>query len=421
METIVKNKIVNQNESTCHNCIMHSKIPYIEINDDGICSDCVDWIDEKDIQHDPVKIAEYKAKMEAMFEKAKKNRKSYDAIVLYSGGKDSTKLIHMVTQEYKLKVLAFTMAYPISKQKALDNIRDASKAINFDTMIVSPNEDMYKRYMKYSIMNGHNYDLAEDAGCGACSFLFRWYSTRIAMDMQIPIILDGRDKWQHGEVLFSEGKNMKEKAIKGEKPFGKLHDLFDDALDGEYRGSIYDYNINDLKNKEFPSLIAPFTFMEFSTLDTLNAIEDMGLKKDNFETMLTNCDAVYLYDYIMLNRYNCTSYHRGYSHGIRQGIPTIKQLNIDDTNKVNSQQGLTKEQISIVLKEYKEVLFYIAKNSITKESITDNQRNAIIKMIPNSKEVYGKNSINIFVNRFLSLTEFADYFGFDLVNTSFAV
>lgn len=404
----------------CSQCIMHTGIPYIQINEKGLCSDCEDWIEEKKQQvFGEASIPELTKKMETLFEKVRKENRTYDALVLFSGGKDSTQLVTWAKENYGLNVLAFTMELPIGKKLAIENVAEVCKKMNIESMKVSPDESMYKRYMKYALLYGYKYGLAEDSGCGACSFLFRWYSTRLAMEMNIPIILDGRDKWQYGGSLYKEGDMQKAAILKGEKPFGRLHDLFKDALNGEYEKSMYGYDLEYLKNKKFPDFIAPFTFIEYDTLESLNTIDKLGLDRNNFETMFTNCDGVYLFDYININRYNCFTYHRGYAHGLRQNIPTIEQMKTDNSD--NKATNLSKEQTIKALDEYKNVLNYIGDNKIDKNGLTEYHREQIENMIPFSKTIYGDRCIDFMLERALKLSEFAEYFDLTLSKEIFEI
>ena len=342
--------------TTCKYCIMHSGIPGINIDKDGVCSDCNDFVEEQKVNNETAAV-EYTKKMEELFEKVKSEKHVYDAIVLFSGGKDSTELVNIAKNRYGLSILGFGMQLPIGKPQAVANMDEVAKRIGFDLMKMSIPLDTYKRYMKFALMNSDKYDLGENIGCAACSFIFRWYAYRLAIEMNIPIILDGRDKWQNGGFLFESGDETKEKALKGEKVFSRLHDLAQDAL-GTTKG-LMGYDIEYFKDKNFPSFIAPFTFMDYNTMDSLKTIDELGLNKNDFETMYTNCDGVYLFDYITLKRFDCTSYHKGYAHGLRNKIPTLTQLKTDESGNDDSFM-LTREQTMTVLDEYKKALFYMA-------------------------------------------------------------
>ena len=398
--------------TTCKYCIMHSGIPGITIDKDGVCSDCNDFVEEQKVNNETAAV-EYTKKMEELFEKVKSEKHVYDAIVLFSGGKDSTELVNIAKNRYGLNILGFGMQLPIGKPQAVANMDEVAKRIGFDLMKMSIPLDTYKRYMKFALMNSDKYDLGENIGCAACSFIFRWYAYRLAIEMNIPIILDGRDKWQNGGFLFESGDETKEKALKGEKVFSRLHDLAQDAL-GTTKG-LMGYDIEYFKDKNFPSFIAPFTFMDYNTMDSLKTIDELGLNKNDFETMYTNCDGVYLFDYITLKRFDCTSYHKGYAHGLRNKIPTLTQLKTDESGNDDSFM-LTREQTMTVLDEYKKALFYMAEHSIDSAALTDEVIDEIIKLTPFSLKLYGEKGARMLVKRFTFMKEYADFFDINLLD-----
>jgi hypothetical protein len=390
---------------------MHDNIPSITINSEGVCCDCVDFLEEQK-QMERESLETYEKQMLALFEQVKEERHNYDALVLFSGGKDSTQLVNLAKNKYKLRVLAFGMILPIAKQQAVSNMDKVAKRLCIDLIKVTIEESAYKQYMRYALLNGDKYGMGEHVGCASCSFLFRWYSYKFAMYMDIPVVLDGRDKWQYGGVLFDRGNDLKERALKNEKVYGQMHDMLKDALGSSYGDSFLSYDIEKIRNKCFPSMIAPYTFIEYQSMDSLNTIESLGLDKNDFQTMYTNCDGVYLFDYITLKKYDCTSYHKAYAHGLRQNIPTITQLGTEGKENASS---LSREMLLAVLDEYKKVLFYMGEMASNCVALTSEQKEYIMSITPYSKQIYGDTGIMQFIERFSSLWEFAKYFDVDLL------
>ncbi len=396
---------------------MHSQIPYITINDEGLCSDCADFIAEQKKEHglnlDNVQ-PKYTAKMESVFEKAKLQGRPYDALVLFSGGKDSTYLLYLASKKYGMRVLAFTMVYPTTKPQALENCNSVVTKLGIESMQIRPDEQMYRNYMGYSLVHGDKYGLDENAGCGSCSFIFRWYAMRVAMDFGIPVVLDGRDRAQFGGYLLKDGEELKQEMLSGNKPLEQLHDLFNDAMGEQYRNSIYGYNIEEIKTKHVPTVIAPFTFVDYDIESrSLQIIDELGLDRNKFLSIYTNCDGIYLFDYLMWHKFNCTTYHRSYAHGLRINLPTLSQLKTDRSQQ-NQEPELSREQIIQVLDEYKDALNYIVDNNITTKNVTPENKDALWQLMPLGIKVYGPQGISIFIERFLSVLEYADYFNLNL-------
>ncbi len=397
-------------KKVCRRCVLHSRVPRISINEEGYCCYC----DDDGKQAEPAgENLDIKEKMEELFADVKKQGRQYDALLLFSGGKDSTYLLKWARDEYNLRVLAFTMVYPIGKPLALKNIDDVSKKLNIETIKFRPDEEMYKKMMKYALLEGHRYNLGEEAGCEACSFLFRWVSMKIAMQMNIPIVLDGRDKNQSPiGPIFLTGEQFKNEMKDGKYPFGLMHNLFNDALGEEYKNTIYGTNYDDLKNKEFPTFIAPFTFVDYDYVNNFSEIEKLGLDSGNFKTLLTNCDAAYLFDCISYKKFDCPSYIKMYSAGLRNELPTVEQL----SSSPEQPQIVKKEAMEQMLEEYKKVLFYVAEKNYTPENITEEEFQTLRNMAVISCDIYGRETADALIQRILSINSYAKYFSIDLVS-----
>jgi hypothetical protein len=400
----------------CRQCILHSGVPGVTINEAGFCNECVDYDKAQsqsntDEPEGPNRDAELTQKMEELFAKVKQQNNWYDAIVLLSGGKDSTYLLDLAKNKYQLRVLAFSMIYPISKKQAAQNIDDAVKIFNVDSIKFVPDESMYKKLMKYGLLEGHQYDLREGVGCATCSFLFFWVSIKLAMKLKIPIILDGRDKAQTGPV-FTDGETYRERIANGGKPFGRIHDLFSDATGEEYRGSIYDYNPAEFENAVFPTSIAPFTFLEYDYRKNFEEFEALGLNSHNFNTMFTNCDGVYLFDYIALKKYNCTSYIHSDAAGVRKAQPTITQLNLDPS--VSAETSVSRQTALAVMDEYKQLLYYVTGKKLTRDNVSQADKDAMRAIVNAGYRIYSKEVVEMMLDRILSVYEFVDYLGIDL-------
>lgn len=401
----------------CRQCILHSQVPGVTINENGFCNECVDYDkvqtqSEVEVAESSKQDTELTQKMEELFAKVKEQRNWYDAMLLFSGGKDSTYLLDLAINKYHLKVITFTTVLPIGKKQAGQNIDDTAKVLNVDVMKLAPEENMYKKLMKYGLMEGHNYDMGEMAGCHTCSFLFRWLSFKLAMKMKIPIILDGRDKAQSGPI-FITGEAFREGIAKGEKPFGKMHDLFRDATGEEYLGTIYDYNEAELASENLPALVAPFTFLNYDYRKNFGEFEKLGLNSANFNSMFTNCDGVYLFDYIALKKFDCTSYVRNYASGIRKEQPTITQLSLDQSETAAT--SLSRQTMLAVMEEYKQLLYYVAAKKLTHANVTQADKDKMLAMVTAGHQVYDDQVLGMMMDRFLTVNEFANYFEINLL------
>ena len=72
-----------------------------------------------------------------LIEKHKK-QKGYNCIVAYSGGKDSTYLLHLLKNEYKLRILAYSYDNWFQSEQASKNITNVLTKLSIDHFTIRP-------------------------------------------------------------------------------------------------------------------------------------------------------------------------------------------------------------------------------------------------------------------------------------------
>ncbi len=118
----------------CRNCVLSDKFPRISFDENGVCNFCRsskkadDQIDLKKKYEDKFKalISEYKGKG------------TYDCLIAFSGGKDSTYTLHLLKNVYHLNILAFSFDNWFQSETARQNIRLVLKNVNIDHLTVTP-------------------------------------------------------------------------------------------------------------------------------------------------------------------------------------------------------------------------------------------------------------------------------------------
>jgi len=331
-----------------------------------------------------------------------------NAIVLFSGGKDSTYLLKTVKDVYGLHPLALSVIHPLSKETAQKNIDETVKKMNVEIIKYYIDEDDYKRVMKYAVENMKDYQLGEFTGCAVCSYFFKNLALVLAMKMDIPIVFDGIDINQCDSPVFYEGHVMKENAKNGILPLGDAHRLFRDALGESFEGSIYDFNYERFQDKEFPSLIAPFTFVEYDYREKAEDLQRMGFDQKNYKSLLTNCDAIPFFSYFTIKNYDCVPYIKQYASEIRNEYPALLSLKF---NSIEENIEISKGLIKSLLKEYTDVCVYVAENKLTQNNITDQHKETIMEKAATFSKIYGDEEMKVFFENVLKIVEFSEHFG----------
>lgn len=401
---------MSETHKFCQTCVLHSGVPNVTIGEDGLCSICSNY--KKLEPHEPKMKKYLLQEMENFFEAVKKKKRLYHAIVLFSGGKDSTFLLKMAKERYGLRTLAVSVIHPLVNDTAKKNMEDVAKILNVELMKVYLDEEVYKKCVRLAILKGREYGLGEFFGCDICSFFHNWIPLRLAMRLDIPIILEGSDLSQTGDLTYHQSESVKNEAKRGKKPFGRVHDLVIEALGEEYKGSIYDYDESEISEGKYPAVISPFSFIDYDYRETFKEFEKMGLKKKDFRTIYTNCSATPFFTYFSLNRFDCVSYIRHYAAEVRRGYPNLMKHSLqDDTTSSNV---LSKEVIEKLMEEYKNVVLYVGEKKFTEASITDAEKEKLKGMAPTYQAIFGEAVCDVFLHDVLQIPVLADYFGVDL-------
>jgi hypothetical protein len=400
---------MNEAKQTCSICVLHSNVPGIDINDEGICSLCAKF--KKFEQHEPKMKKYLQEEMENLFKKAKSKPRPYHALVLFSGGKDSTVLLKMAKEKYNLRTLAFSIIHPLVNEVASKNMESVANKLNVDLLKLFPDEEVYKKVVRHGILNGPKYGLGEFFGCDICTFFHYWLPIKYAMALDIPVILEGSDISQAGEITYWQAERVKAEASQGKRPFGRVHEMFADVLQEKYQGSIYEYNESEIINGRYPTIISPFTFMEYDYRKNFQNIENMGMESRKFRSIYTNCSAIPFFSYFTLKRFGCVPYIKHYAAEIRMGYPNLMQRSVTDQD---AGDVLNKKMIETLMEEYKNVVLYVGKTRLNAENITEAEEKKLRGMAPNYLKLFGEEVCDVFLKDVLQITRFAEIFEIDL-------
>lgn len=167
----------------CSRCVMPDTKPYLNLDDEGICSACrsherrqqgrsIDWDRRKEAFDDLV--AEAKAT----------NAPHYDALVPVSGGKDSITQVHHLL-EYDLRILAVNVDYGIKTEVGKENLQVVPD-MGANLMIYQPKQELHKELIRIGLEDYGDPDLMSHC-------LLHAQPLRVAMQFEIPLVLLGED------------------------------------------------------------------------------------------------------------------------------------------------------------------------------------------------------------------------------------
>lgn len=172
----------------CKRCILSDKYPGVSFDAQGVCNYC----NEHEDGAFENELATARATIADLVSRAKAKDGQYDAIICYSGGKDSTYVLYHAVKELKLNCLAFTLDNGFIVPDAFKNIRKITSALGVDSIIVKPSyKFMTKMYRSASLL----YTLPElkraSAICSSCISLVNVTAIRLALEKGAPLVAGG--------------------------------------------------------------------------------------------------------------------------------------------------------------------------------------------------------------------------------------
>ena len=128
------------NRVLCTNCILPSTFPGISFDETGVCNHCRQY---KGVDITNAQQNKYEKKFTNLLNEVERVG-TYDVIVAYSGGKDSTYTLDILVNRYNLNALAVTLDNSFVSPRALENIGAVCDNLGVDSMIIKPNKKMLR-------------------------------------------------------------------------------------------------------------------------------------------------------------------------------------------------------------------------------------------------------------------------------------
>lgn len=304
----------------CIKCVLDEHFPGISFDEQGLCNFC--RFDKPAIQQQQ-KRAEYTDKFIELAS-THKGTGAYDAIVAYSGGKDSTYTLHLLKEKYDLRVLAFTLDNWFFSERAHENIRNVVKAIGVDHITLRPSFTNYRDIVKTSA----NHDLYSakamqraSAVCTSCISLVRFVCFQIAIEKGIPFVAFGMSPGQAPLATSIVKTNAKMMRQSQNAVYDALHrHLGDDIL--PYFLSEFHFSQSD----RFPYSVNPLAFSPYREDEILEFIQQYGWRKpDDTDANSTNCLLNAYANKVHIDRYQVNPYAYEVAGLVRSGAITREE------------------------------------------------------------------------------------------------
>lgn len=248
----MKDDNVKSPDKYCAKCVLPASFPGIHFDNRGVCNFCADY---RGIEYQENKKTEYRLKFESLINEHQ-DQSTYDALMCYSGGKDSTYTLTVLIEKYKLSILAVSFDNGFIPVQTMLNIHNVVENLGVDHIMIKPRFDVLAKIFRYCVNSDVYPSKAlerSSAICTSCMGIIKYSALRLAIEKNIPFIAYGWSPGQapiHSSILKNNSQMVK---MMQKTLYNRLHQIVGDVIqpyfleDKHFNGSVcFPYNINPL-------------------------------------------------------------------------------------------------------------------------------------------------------------------------------
>jgi tRNA(Ile)-lysidine synthase TilS/MesJ len=268
----------------CRRCVLPESFPGIVFNAEGVCQYCLNFKGGRDLE---IKKKKYRAKFEALVGRCR-NSSRHDAIVSYSGGKDSTYVLSLISRDYGLKALAVTFDNGFIPEQALMNIRAVVDELGIEHLFIRPPFRLLRRLFvacsEKPLFPPTTLTRASTV-CTACMALVKFSTLRLAVERKIPFLVFG---WSPGQIPLASSIVKNTSAMSRLRQQALVRPIVDLAGDEIKRFFLEESHFESAD--DFPYSISPLAFLDYDENEIREEIGRLGWKAPaEVDPNSTNC------------------------------------------------------------------------------------------------------------------------------------
>lgn len=321
---------------SCKRCGLPETYETIEFDDFGVCNICLNQVFKKESIDWDQRFIQLQELTEGQ-----RGKYSYDCIVPFSGGKDSTFTLWFIVKKLKLKPLVVQFNHGFMRPKLLENNEKTFKKLGVDVLSFTPKWSVVKLLMKESFRRKGDF-------CWHCHTGIFSYPMHVAIKYQVPLVFWGEPSAEY--TAYYDYKSNEIEAV-DEVRFNKVVNL---GLTGEDMKQIllgqpdldprdldpYIYPDIDLLNKLDYKSVALGSFIPWDVKENFATISrELGWEGDEVEGMPPG-----LYPYEKIECYMQGS--RDYIKFLKRGYGRVTQMTALDIRNGRMEKAEAEELIN---------------------------------------------------------------------------
>lgn len=219
----------------CSKCLIPETHETIMFDAEGVCNICR----QQEIKKELINWDKRKQELDELIE-TYRGKYSHDAIVPFSGGKDSTFTLYYLIKEYNIKPLVVQFDHGFMRPTLRENNERTFKKLGVDVISFRPNWHVVRKLMLESLKRKGDF-------CWHCHTGIFSYPMQLAVKFNIPLLL-----WGEPSAEYTSYYSYDEKEEVDEKRFNRFVNLGITADD--MQGMIEGVEARDLDPFRYPAL-----------------------------------------------------------------------------------------------------------------------------------------------------------------------
>ena len=301
----------------CKKCVLPETFPGVTFNSEGICNHCQSFKGTDAIEGQK---KEYDGRLISLI-KEHKGKGTYDCLMCYSGGKDSTYTLDILKNRYSLSILAVTFDNGFISPVAMENMRKVVENIGADHIIFKVRFDLLKKIFstaaKTELYPKKTLERASTI-CTSCISFVKFITLKMAIEKRIPFIGYG---WSPGQAPIQSSIMKTNPAL-----IKMTQRVIYDPLYKIAGDDIKPYFLEErhFENKEaFPYNIHPLAFLEYNEEKIFNRMKELDWQKpEDTDANSTNCLLNAFANQLHEKTYGYNPYVWEIANMVREGVMT---------------------------------------------------------------------------------------------------
>lgn len=321
----------------CANCVLPESFPGIRFDENGVCQHCNRHEKVPRERHLEIKIR-FRDKFRELTGKVK-GKGTYDALMAYSGGKDSTYTLRFLKEEAGLKVLAMTFDNGFLSPAAFRNIQNVTDALNVDHIFFSVGyqraRTAFKRSATEDIYPMKSLERASSI-CNTCMYLAKAVILMTAIEKGVPIIAYG---WSPGQApVQSSVMKLSEAMVRQNQ--GMVRTCLEKIMGEDVSAYLLQerhYGMIEEHERTFDGSylynVHPLAFIDYDEEEIVRHISQKGwVEPTDTDANSTNCLLNSFANLVHLERYDFHPYAFEIAGLVREGVMG-RQEGLEKLNK----------------------------------------------------------------------------------------